>query len=154
LVLQALGDLPRAKELLERALASALQNLGEDHPSVATSRSNLAAVLRALGDLPRAKELLERALASDLQNLGEDHHSVATNRSNLAMVLNGPRRPAAGQGAVGASDRRGAEEARGRAPERHHVSRESRRGREAHERGGRGAGGANGVEGAEDDRDP
>ncbi|MBP8811011.1 MAG: tetratricopeptide repeat protein [Kofleriaceae bacterium] len=84
---QSAGDLPRAKELLERALASDLQNLGEDHPSVATSRSNLATVHRALGDLPRAKELHERALASALQNLGEDHPSVATSRSNLALVL-------------------------------------------------------------------
>ncbi len=81
------GDLPRAKELLERALASDLQNLGEDHPSVATGRSNLATALQDLGDLPRAKELLERALASDLQNLGEDHPSVARSRSNLALVL-------------------------------------------------------------------
>jgi tetratricopeptide (TPR) repeat protein len=81
------GDLPRAKELLERALASYLQNVGEDHPDVATIRSKLAGVLQDLGDLPRAKELLERALASDLQNLGEDHPSVATSRSNLAVVL-------------------------------------------------------------------
>jgi tetratricopeptide (TPR) repeat protein len=84
---QSAGDLPRAKELLERALASALQNLGEDHPSVATRRSNLALVLKDLGDLLRAKELLERALASAIQHLGEDHPSVATGRSNLALVL-------------------------------------------------------------------
>jgi tetratricopeptide (TPR) repeat protein len=84
---QSAGDLPRAKELLERALASDLQNLGEDHPSVATRRSNLALVLRALGDLPRAKELLERALALALRNLDEDHPSVAACRSNLAGVL-------------------------------------------------------------------
>ncbi|MEM7248859.1 MAG: tetratricopeptide repeat protein, partial [Acidobacteriota bacterium] len=61
-VLQALGDLPRAKELLEQALESDLKNLGEDHPNVATRRSNLALVLKDLGDLPRAKELLEQAL--------------------------------------------------------------------------------------------
>jgi tetratricopeptide (TPR) repeat protein/nucleoside phosphorylase len=84
---QSAGDLPRAKELLEGALASDLQNRGEEDPSVATSRSNLALVLQALGDLPRAKELLERALASDLQNLGEEDPSVAISRNNLALVL-------------------------------------------------------------------
>jgi len=81
------GDLPRAKELLERALASDLHNLGEDHPSVARGRTNLAGVLQDLGDLPRAKELLEQALVSALQNLGENHPSVAASRSNLSVVL-------------------------------------------------------------------
>jgi formylglycine-generating enzyme required for sulfatase activity/tetratricopeptide (TPR) repeat protein len=85
-VLQDLGDRPGAKELLERALASDLQNLGEDHPSVATRRSNLATVLQDLGDLTGARDLIERALASDLQNLGEDHPSVGTCRFNLATI--------------------------------------------------------------------
>ncbi len=44
-VLQALGNLPGARKLLEWALASALEHLGEDHPEVATIRSNLAGVL-------------------------------------------------------------------------------------------------------------
>ena len=85
--LQSMGDLPRAKELLELALASALKNLGEDHQSVAICRSNLALVLKALGDLPHAKELHEHALSSFMTSLGEDHTFVATSRSNLAAVL-------------------------------------------------------------------
>ncbi|HEX6085808.1 MAG TPA: tetratricopeptide repeat protein [Thermoanaerobaculia bacterium] len=85
--LKSMGELPRAKELLERALASDLKNLGEDDPSVATGRSNLAIVLTDLGDLPRAKELLELALASDLKTRGADHASVALRRSALGRVL-------------------------------------------------------------------
>ena len=85
--LHSLGELPRARELLEMALASDLKNLGEDHPEVATRRSNLATVLKDIGELSRARELLERALASNLKNLGEDHPEVATYRSNLALVL-------------------------------------------------------------------
>ncbi|HKR14183.1 MAG TPA: tetratricopeptide repeat protein, partial [Pyrinomonadaceae bacterium] len=85
--LQSLGSFRTARELLEQALASALKNLEEDDPLVATSRSNLALVLKALGDLPQASKLLEQALASALKNLGEDHSSVATLRSNLATVL-------------------------------------------------------------------
>jgi tetratricopeptide (TPR) repeat protein len=86
--LQSMGDLPRAKDLFERALTLDLKNFGEDHPSVAARRSNLAIVLRNLSDLTRARDLLECALASDLKNLGEDHPSVAIRRSNLAGVLN------------------------------------------------------------------
>jgi tetratricopeptide (TPR) repeat protein len=88
LALQSIGDLRRAKELLEFALVWDLKNLGEDHGSVAASRSNLALVLNELGDLVRAKELFELALASVLKSLGEDHPNVATTRSNLALVLN------------------------------------------------------------------
>jgi tetratricopeptide (TPR) repeat protein len=66
---------------------SDLKNRGEDHPSVATRRSNLAVVLKDLGELPRARELLEKALASDLKNLGEDHPSAVTRRYNLAVTL-------------------------------------------------------------------
>jgi tetratricopeptide (TPR) repeat protein len=85
--LQSAGDLRRSRELLESALGSDLRNLGEDHPSVATSRSNLALALWELGDLAGARDLLEAALASALRNLGEDHLSVAISRSNLAIVL-------------------------------------------------------------------
>jgi tetratricopeptide (TPR) repeat protein len=81
------GDFRSSKGILQQALLSALQNLGEDHPSVARSRSNLALVLQDLGELELARELLEQALSSDLQNLGEDHPRVATRRSNLALVL-------------------------------------------------------------------
>jgi tetratricopeptide (TPR) repeat protein len=87
IALQSLGDLVRAKELLELALASDLKNFGENHSSVAARRTNLASVLKDLGELPRAKELLELALASDLRSSGEDDPSVATLRSNLAIVL-------------------------------------------------------------------
>ena len=85
--LHSIGDLRRAKDSFERAVALDLNNLGEDHTAGAVRRSNLAVVVQGLGDLPRAKELLERALASDLKNLGEDHPAVAIRRSNLALVV-------------------------------------------------------------------
>jgi hypothetical protein len=47
-VLQDLGELPAARQLLERALASDLKTYGEDHPNIATFRNNLAAVLQDL----------------------------------------------------------------------------------------------------------
>ncbi|MEZ4361923.1 MAG: tetratricopeptide repeat protein [Kofleriaceae bacterium] len=85
-MLRALGDLPQAKRLLELALASDRKNLGDDHPSVAMCRSNLAGVLKDLGDLPQAKQLLELALASFRKNFGDDHPSVARCRFNFAVL--------------------------------------------------------------------
>jgi hypothetical protein len=43
-VLQALGDLPGAREQLERALAISEAALGRDHPTVRTLRRNLDSV--------------------------------------------------------------------------------------------------------------
>jgi tetratricopeptide (TPR) repeat protein/nucleoside phosphorylase len=82
---QSAGDLLRAKQLLERALAVS-ETQGDDHPSVATRRSNLALVHLALGELARANELLESALALDIKHYGEWHEKVATRRTNLASV--------------------------------------------------------------------
>jgi tetratricopeptide (TPR) repeat protein len=87
LVLQDLGDLPRAKELLERALASDLQNLGEDHPSVATRRFNLATIHEELGALDDARREFAAALASEERSLGPSHPSTAHTRVRLAAVL-------------------------------------------------------------------
>ena len=72
-VLQALGDLPGAREQLERALAISEAALGPDHPDVGIRRNNLGSVLQALGDLPGAREQYERALAISEAALGPDH---------------------------------------------------------------------------------
>jgi tetratricopeptide (TPR) repeat protein len=87
IALQQLGDPQRARVLFEQALASNLKIYDENHPEVANSRSNLAAILRQLGDLPRARALFERALASELKTYGHDHPKVATTHANLAGLL-------------------------------------------------------------------
>ena len=79
---KALGDYEQARDLLKLALQSDINNFGEDHPSTATSRSNLALVYQALGDYEQARDLLKRALQSDINNFGEDHPSTAISRSN------------------------------------------------------------------------
>ena len=85
--LRQLGDLPAARQLVERALASTVKTYGEDHPEVATVRSNLSYVLHDLGKLSAARQLLEQVLASVLNTYEEDHSAVAVIRSNLARVL-------------------------------------------------------------------
>jgi len=47
------GDLKKAKEYHERALAIRQQTLGPQHPDVATSYNYLATVLRDHGDLEK-----------------------------------------------------------------------------------------------------
>ncbi|MDN5211930.1 tetratricopeptide repeat protein [Fulvivirgaceae bacterium BMA12] len=82
---QDLGDYQKAALLLEETLDSDLKNFGENHSTVARTRSNLAVVYSYLGDYQKATELLEKAVESDLQNFGGNHSTVARTRSNLAL---------------------------------------------------------------------
>ncbi len=86
-LLQTMGDLPRAKDLLERTLALDLKNLDEEHSTVASSRSNLAIVLRHSGDLYGAKSLLDIAVSSDLRTSRSDSQAAIIRRANLALIL-------------------------------------------------------------------
>ncbi|MDJ0836995.1 MAG: tetratricopeptide repeat protein [Acidobacteriota bacterium] len=88
-VLKAQGDLPGAREHLQRSLAIWEQVFGTDlHPSVAASLHSLAGVLKAQGDLPGAREHLQRSLAISEQVFGTDlHPDVAASLHELARVL-------------------------------------------------------------------
>jgi hypothetical protein len=75
---------------MEKALASFLKNFGEDAPSVANCRSNLAGILRDLGgrdNLDRAVEELGKALESSRKNFGENGPQTVFPRVQLASVL-------------------------------------------------------------------
>jgi len=82
-----LGDYKEAQTLLEKAMLSTEQNLGEDHPDTAMIYSNLAIVIRNSGDYKRARILLEKAMLSDEKNLGKDHPITAIRYCNLGLVL-------------------------------------------------------------------
>ncbi|MBU1558141.1 tetratricopeptide repeat protein, partial [Patescibacteria group bacterium] len=69
----------KALELLEKAL-------GPDHPDVAISLNNLAALYRSKADYTRAEPLYVRALAIREKALGPDHPDVATSLNNLAFL--------------------------------------------------------------------
>ena len=51
MVLNDLGELERAKDLLEQALAAAEATYEPGHPSITTIQSNLSAVLKKLDEL-------------------------------------------------------------------------------------------------------
>ena len=81
-----LGEYEKARDLLQEALKSDLENFGEKHPQVATGKSNLANVYKVLGEYEKARDLLQEALKSDLDNFGGKHPTVAIKKSNLANI--------------------------------------------------------------------
>ena len=86
-VLQDLGELEEARDLLRKALTAAQNSFEPGHPSIAISQSNLALVLKDLGKLEEARDLLRKALAADQNRFEPGHPSIAISQSNLAMVL-------------------------------------------------------------------
>jgi len=86
LLYQALGRYEEASELLEKALKSDIKNFGENHPTVATSQSNLALVYQALGKYEEAILLLEKSYKTFLSVFGINHPSTKTVKNNLAFV--------------------------------------------------------------------
>ena len=90
-----------------------------DHPDVASSLNNLAALLQAQGKLADAEPLFQDALDMPKRLFKGDHPDVATSLNNLAVLLPGPgeagrrratlqRRPGHEQAAVqGRPPRRG-----------------------------------------------
>ena len=87
LYLRVRGLYVEARDFLELALASALQQFGPDHPDIAVHRSHLSIILSDLGEHQVAYEQIALALASDLRQFGADHPTVAVHRSNLPGIL-------------------------------------------------------------------
>jgi len=83
---ERLGDLSRAREHHETALALTLEIEGSAHPATVTYAMNLGNALTALGDYDAALRRLQdtRALAIDL--LGEDAPEVGTLLANIGGV--------------------------------------------------------------------
>jgi tetratricopeptide (TPR) repeat protein len=84
---RTLGAYVEARPLYERALAITENALGPEHPHIANSLHNLAALLHAQGELVAARPLFERALAIREKALGPDHPDTATVRENLASLI-------------------------------------------------------------------
>ena len=84
--LSDMGLYPAATPFAERALAIYERALGPDHPQVATSLNNLAALCQSQGDYTGALPLHERALAIRERALGPDHPQVAESLNNLATL--------------------------------------------------------------------
>jgi tetratricopeptide (TPR) repeat protein len=68
-----LGELPAARQHLERALRLNEGAYGRDHPQVALALENLGSVLAELDELPAARQRLERAVGVYRRTLGAEH---------------------------------------------------------------------------------
>jgi len=69
------------------SLAILEKALGVDHPDVARTLNNLAALLQSQGDYDGARPLYERSLAIGEKALGPNHLEVAATLNNLAALL-------------------------------------------------------------------
>lgn len=75
-----------AKPLYERVYAIREAQLGPDHPLVASSLHNLAAVLVKLGSFAEATTLQTRGLAINEHAFGPDHPVIASDLNTLAVA--------------------------------------------------------------------
>ncbi|BCB82585.1 hypothetical protein Pflav_089950 [Phytohabitans flavus] len=87
--LRARGDLQGSKELAERAVASWLPRLGEDHTSVLVIRRELASTLLALGGFAEARRTYEDIIPRLAGTLGDKDPYTLWARRGLAGALRG-----------------------------------------------------------------
>jgi tetratricopeptide (TPR) repeat protein len=80
------GNYDRVVLVAQKALQVAEQNVGPDHPDVATTLNNLALLYDNQGDPAKAEPLYERSLAISQKALGPDHPDVAGSLNNLAEL--------------------------------------------------------------------
>ena len=83
LLANTLGQYDKAIGYYEKALASDLKTLGQEHPQVAIYWNNLGEAWRAKGEYDKAIGYFEKALASNLKTFGPEHPDVAIDWNNL-----------------------------------------------------------------------
>jgi CHAT domain-containing protein len=81
------GELQVAETLHDRVLAIHQKALGAEHPTTATSLSNLGNVLFLQGKHAEAEKVYRSALAIREKVLGSEHPDVATSLNNLANAM-------------------------------------------------------------------
>ncbi len=86
------GECARAVVVAKEAIDVAVENVGWQHPDVATGLNNLALLYKTLGNYAKAEPLCKRALAIDEKSLGPDHPDVAIDLNNLAELYRATNR--------------------------------------------------------------
>jgi serine/threonine protein kinase/tetratricopeptide (TPR) repeat protein len=81
-----LGQFPKAKEQLERALALRLKLFGEEDPSTLRTSHRLARTAYSLGDYHEAEELTRKALAGQRRLLGAKNRETLNSMNGLANI--------------------------------------------------------------------
>lgn len=80
------NELEKAKLYLNKAMATGIQQLGENHLEVAQSFNNLGNVYVAELELEKALDYFNRALSARIFLLGENHLEVAKSYNNIGVV--------------------------------------------------------------------
>jgi tetratricopeptide (TPR) repeat protein len=62
--------------------------LGPEHPDVATTLNNLAALYESMGNYTEALPLYERALSISEKVLGPEHPNTKTTSKNMQFCMN------------------------------------------------------------------
>ncbi|HLO85150.1 MAG TPA: tetratricopeptide repeat protein [Nostocaceae cyanobacterium] len=81
---QGQGLYQQAEPYYQQCLELAKHRLGKEHPQVATSLNNLAALYYSTGRYTEAEPLYQDALAMRKRLLGDEHPDVAASLNNLA----------------------------------------------------------------------
>jgi len=84
---ERMGQLERARPLLEQALVLGRGAFGGDHAKVAQSLNDLGVLQRQAGKLPESQALLEESLAMRRRLFGNVHQDVAVTLVELARSL-------------------------------------------------------------------
>jgi CHAT domain-containing protein len=79
-----MGEYAQAESLFQQVLATRRTVLGEIHPDVAISLSNLVMLYYSMGDYIQAESLCQQALAIQRTLLGDRHPDVANSLNSLA----------------------------------------------------------------------
>ncbi len=83
---QGQGAYEQARPWYEGCLSLSRDRLGQEHPAVAASLNNLAALYESLGKYQQAEPFFLQALEMRKQLLGQEHPAVATSLNNLANL--------------------------------------------------------------------
>lgn len=86
-LLQARGDLPRARDCYRRNLETSRQVLGNDHPHTLDAILDMGDILVILGDYAAAEPLLREAVDRHLSVLGDQHPRTLDSLASLGGLL-------------------------------------------------------------------
>ncbi|KAF6820521.1 Kinesin light chain 5 [Colletotrichum sojae] len=81
-----LGNYSKAEVIVQRAVSTRAEILGQEHPSTLTSMNNLAGTYRNQGRWKEAEELEVRVIETSSMVLGEEHPDTLTSMANLAFT--------------------------------------------------------------------
>ncbi|KAF6844296.1 kinesin light chain protein [Colletotrichum musicola] len=81
-----LGNYSKAEVIVQQAMSTRAEILGQEHPSTLTSMANLASTFWNQGRWKEAEELVVRVMETGKRVLGEEHPHTLTSMANLAST--------------------------------------------------------------------